>query len=1430
MIERKSYSTNEFRLELPDLLEMQKASYERFLQAGISAKDRRNEGLERVFRDTFQDVSDAKKLLVLRYSHYNLAMPRYSIKECRERGVTYSRQLIVHLELQTFKEDGEEKKLQDQVANDVFFCDLPVMTDNGTFIINGAERVVISQLHRSPGVSFDSEQLPSGKVIFQSRIIPNRGSWLEFNTENDVLYMLIDRKKKLPATVLLRAVGYETNAQILALFHTGETLEIKTGEEHANRALFKDAVSEDGEIIVHANSILDIDTCQKLLDAGINSVEVVKENLDEYNLIHNTLANDDIEDPKKEKDDDKARKSYREIAHERIYQTTRSQPAADSKAAREHFENLFFERKRYEIGELGRYRLNSKVHKPDEQPKLREFMTLTKEDFVSVIGYMIGLYNGEEGFSLDDIDHLGNRRVRSVGELVANQISVGISRILRSVRENFSSRDREGVLTPTELINSRTVNSMVAAFFGSSQLSQFMDQINPLSELTNKRRISALGPGGLSRDRAGLEVRDVHHSHYGRLCPIETPEGANIGLINSLATFSTVNRFGFIETPYRIVGLLKFKGADGKDYEFPESKWHAGIMKNFFGDANQQLLTQTEVSKNEIKIARRKFCDKQLEFFDLFCNKSFEFDFGNECEIIQNGVLVGRYAKNDSKKPKADFVQQSSVVQMVVSEWIVYLTAYEEDQYRIAPASTILDTKTKRFVDEFVLVRAEGEFPSLPNPEEISVEDVETQRVDLMDVSPMQIVSVAAGLIPFLEHDDANRALMGSNMQRQAVPLLRAEAPIVGTGLEKKVALDSGTLVRAKNDGVVTFVDATRIEILREKGHENYETLGLPPHDIYELRKFERSNQDSCINQKPICKAGDKIKAGDVLADGASTDKGELALGKNIRIAFLPWQGYNYEDAIIISEELAIKDTFTSIHIEEYEIEVRETKRGKEEITRDVPNVSEKDRHHLGEDGIVRIGMEVRPGDILVGKVTPKGESELTPEEKLLRAIFGSKSGDVSDSSLRIPSGVKGIVVDTQVFQRRDSRSSTKEEEQRHREELAGKIRAIAKEYDEKVKAIEESRRPELSRLLLDKTSGNVRNGITNEVIISADKKWTKELLDKTDFSQLASGSVFCTDSAIQEEVSSLLGITNRRIAELNDLKEKEIDKVNKGDELKPGVFKVVKVYIAKKRRLSIGDKMAGRHGNKGVVAKIVSVEDMPFTEDGKPVQILLNPLGVPSRMNVGQVLEVHLGWAAATLGMQVETPVFNGVSFSSIEDELKKAYIKNPIVKISENSWTEDEKKEFKNKHGKDIPSEGITGKATLYDGRTGEPFLNDVTIGTMYMLKLNHLVEDKIHARSTGPYALVTQQPLGGKSHFGGQRFGEMEVWALEAYGAAYTLQELLTVKSDDIIGRNKIYDAIVKGENPPAPGTPESFRVLVREFRSLGLDIKVSEVDNA
>ena len=1077
MIERKSYSSNEFHLELPDLLEMQKASYERFLQAGVSAKDRRNKGLERIFRDAFP-VTDAKGLLSLRYSHYTLAMPRYSLKECRERGITYSRQLIAHLELQTFKEDGEDRKLQDSVANDVFFCDLPIMTENGTFIINGAERVVISQLHRSPGVSFDSEQLPNGKTVYQSRIIPNRGSWLEFNTENDVLYMLIDRKKKMLATVLLRAAGYETNEQILELFYTGETTKINASDEcfaaMATKVLFKDAISAEGEIVAQANSVLDAETMQKLLDENINEVEIIKENVYEDNLIHNTLANDFIKDG--------------EGARERIYQITRSQPdRVDAGVAEAHFNGLFFDNRRYEIGELGRYRLNSKAYANLEHSAnapSSETMTLTKEDFITVIRYMIGLYNNEEGFSLDDIDHLGNRRIRSVGELVANQISIGISRILRSVRENFSSREREGVLTPTELINSRTVNSMVAAFFGSSQLSQFMDQINPLSELTNKRRITSLGPGGLARDRAGLEVRDVHNSHYGRLCPIETPDGANIGLINSLATFSIVNHFGFIETPYRVVGLLPFKDSAGKTFEFPESKWHAGITKSFFGDANQQLLAQTEISDFEVKKVCQRLSGRQAELFNLFCNKSFEFDFGNECTIVKNGVCIGVFKKGDSNKPKADYTQTSLMIQMVVSDWIVYLTAYEEDKCRVAPASTILDSDTKRFVNDFVLVREEGELPSLPNIKEISVEEAETQRVDLMDVSPMQIVSVAAGLIPFLEHDDSNRAQMGSNMQRQAVPLLRAESPIVGTGLEEKVALDSGTLLRAKCNGIVTFVDATRIEILRDKSNDTFETLGLPEREVYELRKFERSNQGSCINQKPICRVGDKVKIGDVLADGTSTDKGELALGKNIRIAFLPWQGYNYEDAIIISEELAIKDTFTSIHIEEYEIEVRETKRGKEEITKDIPNVSEKDRSLLGEDGIVRIGMEVHSGDILVGKVTPKGESELTPEEKLLRAIFGSKSGDVSDSSLRVPSGVKGIVIDTRVFQRKDSRAGSKDAELKQREETSNKIKAISAEFSDRIRLIEDARKPELVRLLLNKTSGKVLGGITNETVI----------------------------------------------------------------------------------------------------------------------------------------------------------------------------------------------------------------------------------------------------------------------------------------------------------------------------------------------------------
>jgi DNA-directed RNA polymerase subunit beta len=1462
MTERKSYSSNKFHLELPYLLEVQKASYDQFLQSGVTPRERQKVGLERVFQDIFP-ISDMKELFTLKYEGYSFGIPKYSIKECRERGLTFSMPLKARLKLQVKEEDGEEKKLKEEIENEVFICDLPVMTENGTFIINGAERVVVSQLHRSPGVSFDEELLPNGKSVFKSRIIPHRGSWVEFNTDNDTLYLLIDRKKKIPASILLRCIGYETNESILELFYEPETARFDADSINTfyGRVLFSDVIDTDsGEVIAEANAVLDAKLCDRILEGGIREFTLIKGNVEDDILMHNTLSIDAT--------------SNIEEALKRIYQVTHQQQeeAPNYQTALQYFNNLFYFPSRYDLGEVGRYRLSSKLYrqrisdyvrnyeenrkeefaaglekfKSENDMIIRNYMrdafsvfsddatkyseaakdlfvkscwiafprisnsTMSKTDFLSIIYYMVGLYNNHEGYSLDDIDHLGNRRARSVGELLANQLSVGLTRMSRAIREHLSLRENEG-MTPVDLVNARTVNSVVATFFGSSQLSQFMDQANPLSELTHKRRLSALGPGGLSRERAGFEVRDVHHTHYGRLCPIETPEGPNIGLINSMATFSIVNHFGFIETPYRIVGLLEFKDAAGKVCQFPEDKWHFGLFKGFTREPH--LFIKEELNEREMNLVRRHLDNCQRKLFDSYCNKVFEYKTAEgRSQFLRNGNVLENF------KGTPDYRQVGVKVQVLVSDYITYLTADEEDKYRVAPASTKIDDNN-RFVDPFVLVRAQGEFPNLPKVDELEISDTETQRVDLMDVAPMQIVSIAAGLIPFLEHDDANRALMGSNMQRQAVPLLRSEAPVVGTGLERRAALDSGTVIRAKYNGTVTFVDANRVEVLRDETQgADYEFLGMPEHDQYELRKFERSNQDTCINQKPVVDVGMHVQAGDVLADGASTEQGELALGKNILIGFLPWNGYNYEDAIIISEELAIKDTFTSIHIEEFEMEVRDTKRGPEELTKEIPNVSEEALRNLDEVGIVRVGAEVRAGDILVGKVTPKGETELSPEERLLRAIFGEKAGDVRDSSLRAPSGMKGVVVETRVFSRKERDKKSKNEDQ-------VKIAKVKEEFSEKIANITRARNTRLSELLVGQTCGEVKDASTHEVLVAAGKKWTQQMLNSVNFMEVSLQSALSKEENVQTNVVKVLEVANQRILELTHTMEKEIDKVTKGDELKPGVLQMVKVYVAKKRRLSIGDKMAGRHGNKGVISKVVPVEDMPFTEDGRTLQILLNPLGVPSRMNVGQVLEVHLGWAAKTLGFKVATPVFDGATFSQIEKELKDAFTEKPIVKVNEASWTSDEKKAFEAQNGHAIPAGGITGKARLYDGRTGEAFLNDVTIGYMYMLKLGHLVEDKIHARSIGPYSLVTQQPLGGKSQFGGQRFGEMEVWALEAYGAAYTLQELLTVKSDDVMGRSKIYEAIVKGINTPAPGIPESFRVLIREIRSLGLDIKTS-----
>ncbi len=1249
-IERRNYSKSKFQLDIPLLLEVQLDSFHSFIQKGVAKKERKKHGLEAIFQEIFP-ITDVKGIYSLDYEGYSFGVPKYSIKECRQRGLTYSVPLRANLSLYVYDQENEDpKKFKEKITNDVFICELPIMTDTGTFIINGAERVVVSQLHRSPGVSFDEEYHPTGKKLFKSRIIPAKGSWVEFLIDNnDVLYINIDRRKKIPATILLRALGYSTNEDILNLFYKKEKLSIQSDEVELleDRVLAKDCIdTETGEVIAEANSVLDLAVLNKLLDAGIHEVEVLTEESLDNRLIHNTVEMDPTVNE--------------EEALYRIYTLVRPGDPPNAATARALFEKMFFDDKRYDLGEVGRYRLNSRL---DINVDL-ETLTMTKEDFEAIIKYMVSLFEGKG--ILDDIDHLGNRRARAVGELLGNQFALGLTRMARAIKERLSLRDQEEI-TPQDLVNARTVSSVVATFFGSSQLSQFMDQTNPLSELTHKRRMSALGPGGLTRERAGFEVRDVHHTHYGRLCPIETPEGPNIGLINSLATYAIVNPFGFIETPYRVV-------KEGK-----------------------------------------------------------------------------------------------------VTEEVIFLTADKEDGYKIAPASTEV-TADGELANDYVIVRDQGEFPVLPK-----------SQVELMDVSPKQIVSIAAGLIPFLEHDDANRALMGSNMQRQAVPLLRSEAPVVGTGLEGRAALDSGTCILALNAGKVVFVDSTRIVIEPfAKEAVDEDEMEIRQVDEYDLRKFERSNQDTCINQKPIVEVGMTVEEGQVIADGASTQEGELALGKNILIGFVPWNGYNFEDAIIISEELSKADVFTSIHIEEYEMEVRETKRGPEELTREIPNVSEDALRNLDERGLIRVGAEIEAGDIMVGKVTPKGETELSPEERLLRAIFGEKAGDVKDSSLKAPPGMKGVVVETRVFSRKERDKKTKEKDKE-------KIEAIKLDIGSQIQEVIAWRAERLVSLMNNQDSGEVRDGITNEILIPAGKKLNDKLVRKINFSEVDASSRFVQDEVLNERIAKIVESTTQKIKDLEATLDKEIDKVVRGDELKPGVLKLVKVYVAKKRKLSVGDKMAGRHGNKGVIAKIVPVEDMPFRADGTPLQIMLNPLGVPSRMNVGQVLEVHLGWAAKALGIKVATPVFDGASYDDIVAALDEA----------------------------GLPK---SGKTKLIDGRTGEYFDTPVTVGYMYILKLGHLVDDKIHARSIGPYSLVTQQPLGGKSQFGGQRFGEMEVWALEAYGAAYTLQELLTVKSDDVMGRSKIYESIVKGENTPEPGIPESFNVLIKEIQALGLDIKI------
>jgi DNA-directed RNA polymerase subunit beta len=1227
MIKRKSYQKIEECYKLPNMLEVQLDSYEEFLQKDIPKSKRKNQGLESAFREVFPiETPDGE--YKLDYLSYSIGKTKYGISECKKRGMSYAGALRVMMRLKSKKETKEQE---------VYLGDIPLMTDTGTFIVNGDERVVVSQLHRSPGISFESEPHPSGKDIYSARIIPYRGAWVEFEFDmNEILYVHIDRRRKLFATTFLRIFDYATDHSILKAFCGVETHELSRSsqlEKLIGQVIAKDIVDSQSNVLIAPRfEKITKEIADKIWESSARKIETLEKVVPE---IINTLK----KDHSKNKED----------AIMDIYRKMRPGDPPTAESAGNLVTRLFFDAKRYDLGQVGRYMLNRKL---GMNVSLEERL-ITPATLIAVMQRLIAVKNGEG--SIDDIDHLGNRRVRCVGELLLNQIRIGLARIDRSCRERMNLYDLSNVM-PHNLINSKLISGVIRDFFGRSQLSQFMDQTNPLAELTHKRRMSALGPGGLNRDRAGFEVRDVHYSHYGRMCPIETPEGPNIGLIASLSTYAKINRFGFIETPYR-------------------------------------------------KVENSKVTDK-----------------------------------------------------------IEYLSADIEDLYVIAQANSKIDARGN-FVDSKVFCRSKDNFVQA-TPKE----------VQYMDVSPRQLVSVAAGLIPFLEHDDANRALMGSNMQRQAVPLLYTESPLVGTGMEYRTAKDSGAVVVAKNDGTVSSVDSGEIVV-----------SGKP----YKLTKFERSNANTCINQRPIVELGDKVKAGDVIADGAATENGELALGKNVLVAFMPWRGYNFEDAILLSEKLVAEDKYTSVHIEEFEIEARDTRLGNEEITRDIPNVSEEALRNLDEGGIIRIGAEVEPGDVLAGKVTPKSETELSPEEKLLRAIFGEKAGDVRDSSLVTPPGVEGKIVDVRVFSRRDARSKTKEERNIEMKE----IRSLEESYEAQIQKVREEKYKKLHNLLVgQRLSASILDQESGRAVISQGRtvrvKDLKKIVEKGDLE-----NVKVNNPELEQEIARITRLLDGQIEELSFELEREIDRVKRGDELPPGVLKKVKVYVASKKKISVGDKMAGRHGNKGVVAKILPVEDMPFLEDGTPVEIVLNPLGVPSRMNVGQILETHLGWAAKVLGFKVASSVFDGASEHEVKEEMKKA----------------------------GIP---VEGKVRVFDGFTGKPFDQKVTVGYIYMMKLAHLVDDKIHARSIGPYSLVTQQPLGGKAQFGGQRFGEMEVWALEAYGAAYTLQELLTVKSDDVIGRTRIYEAIVKGDNKLQSGTPESFNVLIKELQSLGLDIKMEK----
>ncbi len=1258
--QRISFGKIEHLAETPDLLGIQIQSFKDFFQLETTPDKRNVEGLFRVFKENFP-ITDTRNIFMLEFLDYFVDPPRYTIEECIERGLTYAVPLKAKLRLSC--NDEEHVDFQ-TIVQDVFLGNIPYMTPRGTFVINGAERVVVSQLHRSPGVFFGQSVHPNGTKIYSARVIPFKGAWMEFATDiNNVMYAYIDRKKKFPVTTLLRSIGYETDKDILELFGMAEeikadkkTLHAHIGKRLAARVLrtwVEDFVDEDtgevvslerNEIVLERDTILDDDNIAMILELGVKSVFIQKEEVSgDYAIIYNTLNKDT---------------SNSEIeAVQHIYRQLRGADAPDDETARGIIDKLFFSDKRYDLGEVGRYKINRKLglNYPIEKK------VLTKEDIIAIIKYLVLLTNAKS--EIDDIDHLSNRRVRTVGEQLYAQFGVGLARMARTIRERMNVRDNE-VFTPVDLINARTLSSVINSFFGTSQLSQFLDQTNPLSEITHKRRISALGPGGLSRERAGFEVRDVHYSHYGRLCTIETPEGPNIGLISTLCVHAKINEMGFIETPYR--------------------KVHDGHV--------------------------------------------------------------------DMKK-------------------VYFLSAEEEDTAKIAQANAPLDEKSN-FLNDKVKSRETGDFPILDKNE-----------VEYMDVAPNQIVGLSASLIPFLEHDDANRALMGSNMQRQAVPLILPQVPIVGTGLEAKAARDARIQIHADGDGVVEYVDANEIHVKYNRNQSQKLVSFEEDLVVYKLTKFIKTNQSTCINLRPAVKKGQTVKAGDFLTEGYATKDGELALGRNLKVAFMPWKGYNFEDAIVISEKVVKEDLFTSIHIDEFELEVRDTKLGEEELTPDIPNVSEEATKDLDQNGVIRIGAQVKEGDILIGKITPKGESDPTPEEKLLRAIFGDKAGDAKDASLKAPSGTEGVVIDKKLFQRakKDKNGKVKEK---------ASLEKIDKTHEKIEADILELLISKLLVLLKDKNSAGVSNNF-GETLIGKGSKFTQKNLANIDY-QNVNPLGWTGEAKTDDHINTLLHNYNIKYNEELGRYKREKFNISIGDELPAGVLKLAKVYLAVKRKLKVGDKMAGRHGNKGIVAKIVRQEDMPFLEDGTPVDIVLNPLGVPSRMNLGQIYETVLGWAGEKLDKKYATPIFDGASVSEIAEQIEKAK----------------------------LPTFGHT---YLYDGETGDRFDQKATVGIIYVIKLHHMVDDKMHARSIGPYSLITQQPLGGKAQFGGQRFGEMEVWALEAYGASNILQELLTLKSDDIIGRAKTYEAIVKGDNIPKPGVPESFNVLVHELRGLGLDLQ-------